>query len=308
MTPLQAIAHCRAVLRTGHAACLVAVQATAGSVPRTAGAWMAVWAGGAAGTIGGGRLEFEAIADGRAWLAAQAGSNSAAEVGQPGQGAALLRDYPLGPALGQCCGGRVQLAFSRLDAAALARLEARALAELAPVALFGGGHVGRALAQLLTTLPLRVHWIDSRASHEVGPGASADATLDEVAGEEGDAHWLRRPNLRIEQSEPVQDAVASLAAGSRVLVMSYSHAEDFEIVRACLERRRARADLPFIGLIGSRTKWATFASRLRQRGYAPPEIGAITCPIGLPGIAGKQPEVIAVAVAAQLLRGLPGGG
>lgn len=86
--------------------------------------------------------------------------------------------------------------------------------------------------------------------------------------------------------------------------MSFSHAEDLDIVAACLARQRARGDLPFIGLIGSRTKWATFRHRLAARGFTAQELAQVTCPIGVPGIAGKEPEVIAVAVAAQLLQRL----
>jgi xanthine dehydrogenase accessory factor len=95
--------------------------------------------------------------------------------------------------------------------------------------------------------------------------------------------------------------VADLAPGSRVLIMSFSHAEDLDIVVACLKRLRAQEDLPFVGMIGSKTKWATFRHRLEERGFSAEEIAQITCPIGVPGIAGKEPEVIAVAVAAQLL-------
>jgi xanthine dehydrogenase accessory factor len=86
--------------------------------------------------------------------------------------------------------------------------------------------------------------------------------------------------------------------------MSFSHAEDLDIVVACLHRLRERNDLPFIGLIGSQTKWATFRHRLEDRGFSGEEIARITCPIGVPGIMGKEPEVIAVAVAAQLLQSL----
>jgi xanthine dehydrogenase accessory factor len=99
----------------------------------------------------------------------------------------------------------------------------------------------------------------------------------------------------------VQAAVAGLAPGARVLVMSFSHAEDLDIVAACLKRLRERDDLPYVGLIGSRTKWATFGHRLRERGFDDEELGRVTCPIGVPGITGKEPAVIAVAVAAQLL-------
>lgn len=95
-----------------------------------------------------------------------------------------------------------------------------------------------------------------------------------------------------------------LAPGSRVLIMSFSHAEDLDVVAACLHRQRQQRDLPFIGLIGSKTKWATFGSRLRSRGFSQDELAQVTCPIGIPGIGGKEPEVIAVAVAAQLLLSL----
>jgi xanthine dehydrogenase accessory factor len=86
--------------------------------------------------------------------------------------------------------------------------------------------------------------------------------------------------------------------------MSFSHAEDLEIVQQCLKRNREQNDLPFIGLIGSKTKWATFKNRLRERGFTDAELAQVTCPIGITGISGKEPEVIAVAVAAQLLQKL----
>ena len=152
------------------------------------------------------------------------------------------------------------------------------------MAVFGGGHVGHALVKVLGQLPVAVHWVDSR--DEVFP--------EEVPG-----------NVVCEHSDPVQAAVASLAAGAQVLIMSFSHAEDLEVVAACLVRQRLQGDLPYIGLIGSRTKWATFQHRLAARGFSPEELAHVTCPIGVPGIGGKAPEVIAVAVAAQLLQNLP---
>jgi xanthine dehydrogenase accessory factor len=106
-----------------------------------------------------------------------------------------------------------------------------------------------------------------------------------------------------EHSEPVQGAVASLTPGSRVLIMSFSHAEDLDVLAQCLARQRKLGDLPYIGLIGSQTKWATFRHRLEARGFTVDELAQVTCPIGVPGIEGKEPEVIAVAVAAQLLQG-----
>ena len=108
-------------------------------------------------------------------------------------------------------------------------------------------------------------------------------------------------NVQAEHSDPVQAAVADLPAGSAVLVMSFSHAEDLEIVAACLARQRQWGDLRYIGLIGSRTKWARFGHRLAERGFGDDELARVTCPIGLPGIAGKQPAVVALAVVAQLL-------
>ena len=97
-------------------------------------------------------------------------------------------------------------------------------------------------------------------------------------------------------------AVADLAPYSRVLIMSFSHAEDLDVVAACLQRQRALGDLPYVGLIGSKTKWASFRQRLQARGFTEAELAHITCPIGVPGITSKEPEVIAVAVAAQILQ------
>jgi len=194
-----------------------------------------------------------------------------------------LRRYALGPSLGQCCGGVVHLRFELLGPGDIAALRQRLAGEAAllPVALFGGGHVGRAIIELLGRLPFRVQWFDSR--DEIFP-----AGLPE--------------NVAAEHSEPVQAAVQDLTPGSQVLIMSFSHAEDLDVVAACLQRQRSSGDLPFIGLIGSRSKWASFRQRLEARGFSAAELAHITCPIGVPGIAGKQPEVIAVAVAAQLLQ------
>jgi xanthine dehydrogenase accessory factor len=254
------------------AAVLVSVDATQGSAPREAGAWMAVFAGDVVGTIGGGHLEFQAIAQAREYLA-----------GVPGD---AVRQYALGPSLGQCCGGMVRLRFERVGAADVAALEERLAPMLSPLALFGGGHVGKALVNVLSTLPFAVTWIDSR--DEIFPS--------EVA-----------PNVECEHSDPVHAAVADLAPGSRVLIMSFSHAEDLDVVAACLRRLREKGDLPYIGLIGSKTKWATFRHRLQERGFTENELARITCPIGLPGIDGKEPEVIAVSVAAQILQLAPPG-
>ena len=97
-------------------------------------------------------------------------------------------------------------------------------------------------------------------------------------------------------------AVDTLPSGACVLIMSFSHAEDLDVVAACLKRQRLHGDLKFIGLIGSKTKWATFQHRLESKGFSAEELAFVTCPIGVEGITGKEPEVIAVAVAAQLLQ------
>ncbi len=251
-------------------ACLVRVERTEGSAPREPGAWMAVFAGSEVGTIGGGHVEFQAIAEARRRLAGASG-------------AAVLR-YALGPSLGQCCGGVMHLRFERVTLADATLLATRLAPRRAPVALFGGGHVGQALARVLAPLPFQLTWIDSR------DGIFPPDVPQDVA---------------CEHSEPVQAAVPGLAPQSRVLIMSFSHAEDLDVVAACLRRQRERGDLPFIGLIGSRSKWAVFRHRLQERGFAEAELARVTCPIGVPGIAGKAPEVIAVAVAAQLLQTLP---
>ena len=247
-------------------AVLVTVVQTRGSVPRASGTCMLVFDDVVAGTIGGGHLEWQAMAHARRCLR---------ELDAP-----LQVRHALGPSLGQCCGGVVELGFERVGAADAPALAVRLAPQRRPLALFGGGHVGRALVQTLAPLPFAVRWIDSR--DEIFPSDVPTAVV-------------------CEHSSPVQAAVADLAPGSRVLIMSFSHAEDLDIVMACLQRLRARNDLPFVGLIGSQTKWATFRHRLQERGFSAVEVERITCPIGLPGIVGKEPEVIAVAVAAQLL-------
>jgi xanthine dehydrogenase accessory factor len=109
-------------------------------------------------------------------------------------------------------------------------------------------------------------------------------------------------HIQTEHCDPVEAGVGDLAPGSCVFIMSFSHAEDFAVVAACLHRQRERGDLPYIGLIGSKTKWASFRQRLEARGFTPQELSQVTCPIGVQGIDDKRPEVIAVAAAAQLLQ------
>jgi xanthine dehydrogenase accessory factor len=257
----------------GHAARLVAqatpaeiveVVAAAGSVPREAGTRMLVTAQEAFGTVGGGHLELVAIELARARLAR-------AEV------TPHVQRHPLGPALGQCCGGVVTLRHARLDAQALAswpQTQPRFFLQL-----YGAGHVGRAIAALLATLPCRVQWIDAR-DDEFPAGMALPAHIEKVC------------------AEPVAAEVASAPAGAHVLVLTHSHDLDFAIVQAWLKR----GDFAFLGLIGSRTKRARFEHRLLARGHAPEAVARVCCPIGVPGLAGKEPEAVAISTVAQLLQ------
>jgi xanthine dehydrogenase accessory factor len=259
------------LLQREGAAVLVTVDSVEGSGPREPGAWMLVGARDAAGTIGGGQLEFDALGAARQLLQAPGGEPA-------------VRRYALGPSLGQCCGGVVHLRFERVQASDAQQVVQRLHQPRQPVALFGGGHVGHAIARACADLPFALTWVDSR------DGIFPDAVP---------------PNVQCEHSDPVQRAVGEIASGSLVLVMSFSHAEDLDIVAACLQRRRWRDDLPFVGLIGSKTKWAAFRQRLEARGFTAAELAGITSPIGIPGIAGKQPAVIAASAVAQLLQVCP---
>jgi len=252
------------LLAAGTAAEIVEVSATQGSVPREAGTRMLVTATEALGTIGGGHLELAAIELARARL------TRADHTPQETR-------HPLGPALGQCCGGVVWLRHRRLDEAALA-----AWPEPVPrlfLQLYGAGHVGRAIAALLATLPCRVQWIDERE-------------------EQFPAGLVLPPHIERVCVEPVQAEVSVAPPGAHVLVLTHSHDLDFAIVEAVLRR----GDFAFLGLIGSRTKRARFEHRLLARGFTPAQVARITCPIGIKGLAGKEPEVVAISAVAQLLR------
>jgi xanthine dehydrogenase accessory factor len=242
----------RALEQEGTPAVLVTVLAVRGSTPREAGCKMVVTAEAAHGTIGGGNLEFSSIALARSLLAG-------------GGPAPLVREFPLGPELGQCCGGHASVLFETIFPTSWR------------IAVFGAGHVGRALVGLLGTLDCRAQWIDSRA----------DAFPETVAA-----------NVEKVVDAVPADRVKKLAAGAFALVMTHDHALDFEIVAAALPR----GDLPYVGLIGSETKRARFVSRLRRAGLPAEAIRRLVCPIGVDGAGGKAPAEIAIAVAAQLLQ------
>jgi xanthine dehydrogenase accessory factor len=270
MQPLGLIA--RDWLAAGEAAVCVEVSEAQGSVPRERGTRMLVSLRRAAGTIGGGHLELKAIALAREMLAA-------------GEVAVRSLHLPLGPALGQCCGGAVTLQFERLHARHLAAWPVEE--PLFHLQLYGAGHVGRAIARVLATLNVQVDWFDERESE-------FPLTL-------GDPTWPAHIRKRV--GDGVQAEVRHAPAGAFYLVLTHQHELDLRITEAILRR----GDFGFLGLIGSRTKQRKFIHRFQERGIDAAAIDRITCPIGLPGIAGKAPEVIAVAVVAQLLchHGLP---
>ena len=253
----------RAWLDSGRPAMLVQVLAHRGSVPREAGTRMLVAADTLAGTIGGGHLELQAIPRARGQLAAR--------VAEPQD-----QTIALGPTLGQCCGGTLTLRTAPLDAAALAAWPDEA--PLFTLQLYGAGHVGRAIVRLLETLPCKVQWIDQRE--------------DEFPGQPSAPHIQR---LCV---EPVQAEVRQAPPGACFLVLTHSHDLDQAITEAILRR----ADFAYLGLIGSASKRARFLQRLAQRGIDAATLARLTCPIGVPGITGKQPELIALAVVAQLLQ------
>ena len=281
----------------------VVIAAIRGSSPREAGTAMLVWEDGQSGTIGGGTLEYEA---------AQVARNQVV--------ARRFSTHALGPDLGQCCGGAVTLLSEVYEAAGLDTLGDEVIARPAgqdspapmpmavkrilaaarsqgiapepqladgwmiepvhkpssPVWIWGAGHVGRALVRVLSPLPdLEITWADTGAERfpaETPPGVTAVPAAD--------------PALLVPHAPE----------NAAHLVLTYSHALDLALCHALLDHGFA-----FAGLIGSRTKWARFRSRLAALGHSPEQISRITCPIGDPQL-GKHPQMIAVGVAAQLLR------
>ena len=257
-------------LVSGRRTVLVEVSDARGSAPREAGTRMLVSLQHTAGTVGGGHLELKAIDEARAMLAD--------ERFEPHE-----RHYPLGPALGQCCGGAVTLRFAALDAAELERWPVDP--PRFHLQLYGAGHVGRAIVRALAPLDARVDWIDERESE-----FPADFFED--------APQLPWPDhIRKVCVDTVEAEVRLAPPGAFYLVLTHQHDLDLRISEAILKR----GDFGFFGLIGSKTKRQRFIHRFEQRGIAAEAIERMTCPIGLPGITGKEPEVIAAGVVAQLL-------
>ncbi len=236
---------------------LVTVIEALGSTPREAGAKMVVSAEAQSGTIGGGNLEFQAAATARRLLAEGAGEPSTEK---------LL----LGPDLAQCCGGGATVLYEPLGRAAVT------------LALFGAGHVGKALVRVLDGTGVRIIWIDAR---EGALPANARAGVSAVTA-----------------SDPVA-AVGMLPRGCHILVMTHSHDLDFAVLQAVLRR----GGFASVGLIGSDSKWARFRRRLLDAGIPPEAVASVICPIGLPGVGGKRPAEIAISTAARLLGAEPRG-
>ena len=251
-------------------AVVVTIDSAKGSVPRAAGTKMLVTADRVIGTIGGGHLEYTAIDVARRQLA---------------QGGVDQRQrFVLGASLGQCCGGVANVTFETITPADVESADAierwftdATVASGFPIVLFGAGHVGRAVATVVGLVPCSVTWVDTR--DDAFPAAIP-------------------PNIRAIVTDAPESEVDAAPAGASFLVMTHLHPLD----EALTQRILARNDFAYFGLIGSVSKRRQFERRLIARGTDPLAFARMRCPIGIGGIDGKEPGVIAVAVAAELLR------
>lgn len=248
----------------GEASALITVTGVQGSAPREAGATLGISAADFCGTIGGGALEATAISAARLMLA---------------RGAEVMEiDQPLGPEIGQCCGGRVRLRIVRVDdeaVEALRRSESNTSAARPSVLIFGAGHTGGALARALAPLPLKVAVVDQRAD------------------------WLAKLGATVKTVETAlpEAEVAAAPPGAAFVILTHDHALDFLIAEAAL----ARSDAAYVGMIGSASKRARLVADLARKGVAS---DALICPIGAAGPQDKRPEVIAAATAAEIATAL----
>jgi xanthine dehydrogenase accessory factor len=241
----------------------IAILSAKGSTPREEGAFMLVAADAIYGTVGGGRLELDAIATARKMLAAEK--------------IHTRFDVSLGPDINQCCGGRVALELTKLDhneRLAMTELSTANFNQMPDVLVFGAGHVGRALALALAPLPFRVTLIDTRA-HALLPAINGVF-----------ARVLAAPEQAVREAKP----------GASYVVMTHEHSLDFLIANEALKRN----DAFYVGLIGSKTKKAVFRSQFLESGGSPAQFETLVCPIGANVTVDKRPEVIAAFVAAEL--------
>lgn len=265
----------------GHAGgvALVEVAATRGSTPREAGAFMLVSSSAIFGTIGGGQLEYMAIDKARQMLAVPSrGRGTRIEVDE----VCATLDVPLGPEIGQCCGGRVEVMIRLVDATVGQKLVAEAESEeahLPHVYMFGGGHVGQALAASLALLPIHVVVVETRADALQGMPDTVETRLT-----------------------PMPEAVVREApAGSAFAILTHDHALDFLIVAEALKRQ----DTAYVGMIGSKTKKATFRNWfLKSAEGSEAEFNGLVSPIGGNAVKDKRPTVIAALAAAEIMTAL----
>jgi xanthine dehydrogenase accessory factor len=246
---------------------MVEVARAKGSTPREAGAYMFVSRSAIHGTIGGGQLEFMAIDQARQIIADPKGLQE------------LMLDIPLGPEIGQCCGGRVEVLIRLVDDELKAELLRTAEAEqerLPHIYLFGGGHVGQALAVALSLLPVRVTVVETRAEALDGMPEGVETRLTSVP----------------------EEMVRSAPAGAAFVVLTHDHALDFLIVAEALKR----TDAAYVGMIGSQTKKATFRSwYLKSAGGSEADFVRLVSPIGGDTVKDKRPAVIAALAAAEIM-------
>ena len=235
----------------GQPCVLVTIIEERGSTPRNAGSKMLVTAERIFETIGGGHLEFKAMELAREMLHSRSQNTR-------------LERISLGASLGQCCGGATVLLFEPMGQ------------PQAQIAVFGAGHVGRALVPLLASLPCTVRWIDSRENEfpEQLPAGVEKVINDEVV-----------------------DEVENMPAGSYFIVMTHNHQLDLELTAEILKRN----DFAYYGLIGSQTKRVKFEHRLRDRGFDPAVVARMRCPMGLAEVKGKLPVEIAVSIAGEVI-------
>jgi xanthine dehydrogenase accessory factor len=251
----------------GQPGVLVTVFEVRGHAPREAGAKMVVSREASWGSVGGGNLEAPAVARARELIASGATEPETCEM--------QLSPHARAEHGRQCCGGSVRVLLEPLAVRPV-------------IALFGIGHVGYELARILSRLPVQLLLVDSRAEQldRVRLADVIDGTADTCV------HHTLLGEQVLEQ----------LPRGAHVVIMTHDHAEDYVLCDAVL---RLGQPLGSIGLIGSSAKWTRFRAQLAAAGHGQDAIGRITCPIGQPGITGKDPAVIAVAVAAALLARLP---
>lgn len=256
---------------------LVLVEQAKGSTPRIAGTQMLVSTRDVLGTIGGGQLEYMAIDAARALLIDKAKASDKES----------RLSIPLGPEIGQCCGGHVTLLLSKVTDAIATNLtsNAKTAKEFQPsVYVFGAGHVGRSLAHALLPLPVNSLLIDNREDELARAGSAIDQDLTPLP-----EHHIR-----------------TAPAGSAFVVLTHDHALDFLLTREALRRQHSAGDVAYIGMIGSKTKRATFASWLatEEKETQPVErlsLDALTMPIGASTLRDKRPAVIAAMVAAEVM-------